>query len=116
MILIALPPWRVHLRSAARRYQSLYRRKKRLMQAILEAVGPGLKRSVAGRAADMVLHLGVPWIQIELLLALQRQIRSSSFDGAKIFERGLRRIAAGHGIAWHDDATGKPYWKLGGKS
>ena len=117
MILISLTPAISSVARLVQRLNSIYSRQKRLMNVIADAVGPTLPRAVAGRAVDLVIHFDVPWSEIESLLALQRQIRSSDFHGAKIFEIGLRRIAKQHGVAWvaWGDGPGQPYWKLGGK-
>ena len=97
------------------RYQSLYRRRKRLMRVIMDVIGAGLKQATAGRAADLVIYFGVPWARIRELLDLQKQLRLSTFDARadKVFEQGLRRVGKQYGIAWQTGDGGQPYWKLG---
>ena len=118
MILIALTPKMDVLQQIVWRYKSIYRRKKRLMRVIMEAAGPGLKRATAGRAADLVIHFGVPWQRIQELLDLQKELRSvTTLDvrAEKIFEAGLRRLGKRYGIARRTGET-LPYWKLGGSN
>ncbi len=86
------------------------KQKQRLEARIMQAVSQtAFDRSIAGRAADLVVHHGVPLRDLEQILTDLREMRraGSLKNAGGFFHNKARKLAAVHGAPWPKPARGQ---------